>query len=86
MIALLGAQNPATDAQLVSLGRRARAPRRWRGTALEEKRIPRYLLYGGLLLSMHLCTGALFYALPGVACLLRATACRIAARKKREIL
>lgn len=86
LIALLGAQNPATDAQLVSLGRRARAPRRWRGTALEEKRIPRYLLYGGLLLGMYLCTGAPFYALPGVACLLLATACRIVARKKREIL
>lgn len=87
LIALLGAQNPATDAQLVALGRRrGRMPGRLRGMAMEEKRIPRYLLYGGLLLGLYLCTGALFYALPGIACLLLATACRIAARKKGAVL
>ncbi len=78
MIALFGRANPATDTQLVALGRRKKAPRpaRWLRLVLDRGRAKRYACYGALLLMMHQITGFFFYAPAGLLCLSLATACR----------
>lgn len=76
---LFGAQSPATNAQLVALGRR-RKKRPPMGAFLRQMldrgRWPRYALYGGLLLGLYLLTGLGYYAVPGLCCLALAVACR----------
>ena len=86
MIALLGRVNPATDAQLVDLGKRKKAPRpaRLLHLALDRRRAKRYACYGALLLMMHLLTGFFFYAPAGLVCLALASACRCV--RKRDVL
>lgn len=79
MIALAGAAFPATDAQLVALGRRRRpSPQRdrlWR-RILQAHRAKQYMLYGLMLCLLYILTGQRFYPVPGVLCLLLAGACR----------
>ncbi len=78
MIALFGRVNPATDAQLVSLGRRKKAPRpAWLlRLALDRRRARRYACYGALLVIMYQFTGFFFCAAAGLLCLGLAAACR----------
>ena len=78
MIALFGRVNPATDAQLVALGRRKKAPRPARilRLVLDRRRAKRYACYGALLLLMHQFTGFFFYAPAGLLCVGLAAACR----------
>ena len=78
LIALFGCANPATDAQLVALGRRKKAPRPFRlmRMVLDRSRAKRYACYGALLLIMHQFTGFFFYAPAGLLCLGLAAACR----------
>lgn len=78
LVALLGSANPATDDQLVALGRRKKTPppARWLPTVLNPVRARRYAVYGALLLAMYLLTHLLHYALPGLLCLALAAACR----------
>lgn len=80
MITLAGAANPATDSQLVSLGRRKRKisgagslPRQ----ALQPDRAEKYLLYGSLLLGLYLLSGQTHYVIYGLLCLSLMTACRV---------
>ena len=86
MIALFGRANPATDAQLVELGRRKKAPRpaRWLYLVLDRRRAKRYACYGALLLLMHQLTGFFFYAPAGLGCLALASACRCV-RKRNDL-
>ena len=87
LIDLFGQVNPATDAQLVALGRR-RSPipaRRWLRLILDRRRAPRYALYGGLLLGMYLLTHLFYYALPGLVCLGLAAACRCVKQEKEKL-
>lgn len=72
---LAGGMNPATDEQLVELGRRRRerAPgyvllRR----ILSRDRAPRYALYGSLLLLLYVLTNLPYYPAPGIALVLLA--------------
>ena len=83
LIALFGRANPATDAQLVALGRRKKAPRpaRLLRLALDRRRARRYACYGALLLLMHRFTHFFFYAPAGLLCLALAAACRCVKRK-----
>lgn len=88
LIDLFGQANPATDAQLVALGRRRRSPvpaRRWLKLILDRRRAPRYALYGGLLLGMYLLTHLFYYALPGLICLGLAAACRCVQQEKEKL-
>ncbi|MBR1586121.1 MAG: hypothetical protein IJ662_11315 [Clostridia bacterium] len=80
LIALFGQANPVTDQQLVALGRRRRQqrPSRWLPVILARQRAARYLSYGALLLGMHLLTGLMYYAVPGLICVCLAAACRCA--------
>ena len=83
MIALFGRANPATDEQLVALGRRKKAPRpaRWMRLVLDRRRAKRYACYSALLLIMHQFTGFFFYAPAGLLCAGLAAACRCAKEK-----
>ena len=86
MIALFGRANPATDAQLVALGKRKKAPRpaRWLRLILDRRRAKRYACYGALLLMMHRLTGFFFYAPAGLLCAGLAAACRCV-REKNDL-
>ena len=88
MIALFGAQAPATDDQLVALGRRKRQKtpfRRWLRRILDRRKARRYALYGCLLLGFYLITGLFYYALPGLVCVSLAAACHCG-REEEEML
>lgn len=88
LISLLGQANPATDAQLVALGKRKRArvpAKRWLRVVMDRRRAPRYALYGTLLLGLYFLTHLLYYALPGLACVLLAAACRCVRPNRNEI-
>jgi len=72
---LAGAANPATDEQLISLGRekRERAPSyMFLRRVLARSRAPRYALYGSLLLLLYVLTGLPYYPVPGVLLVLLA--------------
>ncbi len=86
MIALFGRVNPATDAQLVELGKRKKAPRpaRLLRLVLDRRRAKRCACYGALLLIMHQITGFFFYAPAGLMCLAVASASRCV-RKKEDL-
>lgn len=89
MIALAGAAFPATDAQLVALGKRKRAPGHARAALrrmLEPHRARQYLLYGLMLCGLYIITGQRFYPLPGCACLLLMALCRALPAQEREPL
>ena len=84
LIAILGSVNPATDSQLVSLGRRRKkaAPKHWLRLILHPARAKRFACYGTLLLGMYLITHLFYYAIPGLVCVTLATACRCVRRKE----
>lgn len=84
MIALAGAAHPATDRQLVALGRRYRSihsPRGLRARAFDPQRAEKYLLYGLLLLGLSILTGLIYYSIPGIICLALMTSCRVSAAR-----
>jgi len=78
LIRLFGQANPATDSQLVDLGRRRRkkASPRLIQVVFHRRRAKKYAWYGSLLLGMYLITHLMIYALPGLLCVLLAAACR----------
>lgn len=78
LIRLFGRFGPATDSQLVALGKRRKknaAPRLLRAVFF-RKRARKYAWYGALLLGMYLLTNHMIYALPGLLCVGLAAACR----------
>lgn len=86
LISLFGSARPATDRQLVALGKRKKhRPAAWLPTILNPRRATRFLGYGALLIAMHLLTGLVYYAVPGLLCLCLAAACRCV-RPREEIL
>ena len=78
LIRLFGQANPASDDQLVALGRRKKSqpPSGWLRVALDQRRARRYVCYGALLLLMYQFTHLPYYALPGLLCVSRAAASR----------
>ena len=78
LLSLFGRVNPATDQQLVALGKRRRQRRTVSllRVALNRSRARRYLCYGTLLLLLYQLTHLLYYALPGLICVCLAAACR----------
>lgn len=83
LIAMLGSANPATDSQLVALGRSRKkaAPSHWLRLILDPARAKRYACYGALLLGMYQFTRLFYYALPGLVCVCLAAACRCVRRE-----
>lgn len=87
LIRLFGGVNPATNDQLVALGRRKKSlpSRKWKWIVLSPQRARRYACYGGLLLLLYQLTGLMYYAIPGLLCLFLAAACRCT-REREEWL
>lgn len=77
LIALLGAAAPATDRQLVQLGRQRKHPsslRQGLRIIFQPEKARRYALYSVMLLFLYTVTGLFYYAVPGLICTLLATA------------
>lgn len=79
LLTLAGRVSPATDEQLIELGRRRRRtspPGGLTRLILRPEKAQRYQLYGLLLLVLYLLTGTRLNALSGVLCLTLATLSR----------
>ena len=88
MLALAGMAHPATDAQLVDLGRRKKSPGaagRLRSTVLHRDRAGRYMFYGTAMLMIYILTGAGGYPLPGLLLLGLGACCRYGARREEGL-
>ena len=87
MIARFGRFHPATDAQLVALGKRRKRPSvsQWLPLVLQSSRAPRYGFYGALLLGLYTLTHRWYYALPGLICVSLAAACRCLSPARGEL-
>ncbi len=83
LLTLAGRACPATDAQLVALGkrrRRSRLPDALRALTrrtLAPEKAERYMLYGLALMLLYVVTGLAYYPLPGALCLTLSIACRV---------
>lgn len=88
LLQLAGQMCPATDAQLVALGQRRKrsvpAGGVWRMIFRQDK-AKRYMGYGLALMAMYLVTGLKYYPLPGILCMVLASACRCV-KKGRDVL
>ena len=78
MLTLAGRYAPATDAQLIELGKRKRPLQRGNiaGVVFRQDKAKRYHLYGLGMLLVYVLTGARLYAVPGMVCLTMAVMCR----------
>lgn len=78
LLALAGRCAPATDEQLVELGKRKRRPA-GQGSitrlVFRRDKARRYHLYGLAMLLLYILTGARLYAVPGMVCLTMAVMC-----------
>ena len=78
LLALAGRYAPATDEQLVELGKRRRRPAE-KGSltrlVFRRDKAKRYYLYGLGMLLLYVPTGLRLYAVPGMACLTMAVMC-----------
>lgn len=79
LLTLAARQAPATDEQLVALGKRRRRPG-GTGTAaaliFRRDKAARYFLYGLVMLGLYILSGAGLYAVTGMICLTMAVFCR----------
>lgn len=79
LAALAGHLSPATDEQLVELGRRQRRPFAWaqlRSIVFAPEKIRRYLLYGFFLYIFYIFTGHLYALVPSLLCVCLAVVSR----------
>lgn len=80
LLAIAGRCSPATDEQLIELGKRKRRPAGQGSIAqlvFHRDKARRYHLYGQLMLILYILTGARLYAVPGMVCLTMAVMSRI---------
>lgn len=79
LLSLAGQYAPATDEQLVELGKRRRPAESGHMLRLifRADKARRYHLYGLGMLVIYVLTGARLYAIPGMACLIMAVMCRM---------
>lgn len=78
MISLAGKMWPATDEQLVELGKRRQRRRGkaiWQNMMTSQRERP-YLFYGLLLCMLYLLTGMISYLLPALVCMVLLALCR----------
>ncbi len=78
LLTLAGRYAPATDEQLIELGKRKRRPNE-QGSAMRlifrPDKARRYHLYGLTMLLLYVLTSARLYAVPGMVCLTMAVMC-----------
>lgn len=85
---IAGQVSPATDEQLVELGKRRKRHVPQGSVArliFRPDKARRYLLYGVAMLCLYILTGARLYAVPGMVCLAMATVCRCASGRREEL-
>lgn len=88
LLAIAGQLAPATDAQLIDLGKRRRriaGQERYLRMALRPDKARRYHLYGLGMLILYVLTDMRLYAVPGMACLMLAVMCQMR-RGQQELL
>lgn len=78
LLRLAGYASPATDEQLVELGKRKKRPATagLGRTILRQDKAKTYMMYGFGLMLMYIITGLKYYPIPGGVCLLLAVLCR----------
>lgn len=79
LLLLAGQAYPATDEQLVALGRRRRRPAEQGGILMlvfRRDKARRYFAYGLMMTLLYVITGVRAYAVPGMACLTMAVLSR----------
>lgn len=79
LLSLAGRYAPATDEQLIELGKRRRRPVGQGSIAqliFQPEKARRYHLYGVMMLLLYVVTGVRLYAVPGMVCLTMAVMCR----------
>lgn len=88
LLSLAGRYAPATDEQLIELGKRRRRPAGQGGVIrliFRPGKARRYHLYGQMMLILYILTGSRLYAVPGMVCLTMAMMCRVR-RRETELL
>lgn len=88
LMQIAGQLSPATDEQLVELGRRRKRYVPQGSIAclvFRPDKARRYLLYGVGMLCLYILTGARLYAVPGMICLTMAAVCRCARGRREEL-
>lgn len=87
LLGIAGCMSPATDAQLIALGKRRRKPLRGGlpGLIFRREKARRYFTYGLMMTLLYVLTGVRFYAVPGLTCLTMAVMCRVG-RREPEML
>ena len=86
LIQFAGLHSPATDEDLLKLGRkkrRRRTPKEWAAVILAPNRARRYFWYGIGLSILALLTGQFFYPLPAAACMLLFVLCKYRSFRQR---
>ncbi len=86
LLALAGQLSPATDEQLVELGKRKRRSAEQGSITrliFRPDKAKRYQLYGLAMLILYILTGARLYAVPGMVCLTMAAVCRCGKGEER---
>lgn len=89
LMALAGRAAPATDEQLVALGKRRRRAVGQGGTLrmiFRRDKARRYFVYGLLMLLLYVLSGVRVYAVPGMTCLTMAVLCRTGRTDGPELL
>lgn len=78
LLRLAGHASPATDEQLVELGKRRKRPAAAGvgRTILRQDKAKTYMIYGVGLMLMYIVTGLKYYPIPGGVCLVLAVLCR----------
>ncbi len=88
LLALAAAYAPASDAQLVELGKRKSKPEK-RGSLLKlvlrREKARRYYMYGASMLVLFILTGAGLYAVPGMLCMALAVFSRLNDREPEQL-
>ena len=87
LAALAGQAHPATDAELVELGKRKKrlAPGGLMQTALRREKAKTYMLYGLRLTLLYVVTGLWYYPAPGIACLVLSVVCRCRREEEEKL-
>ena len=77
LLQLAGIMSPATDEQLIELGKRRKRPAAAGGGILRRDKAKKYMVYGVGLMLMYVVTGLKYYPIPGAMCLVLAVLSRL---------
>ncbi len=85
LLRLAGQASPATDEQLIALGKRRKRPAAAgvMQTILRRDKAKTYMLYGIGLMLMYIVTGLRYYPIPGGVCLVLGVMCRCGKGEER---